>query len=252
MTDAEGYTSLAERMDPMLLVEFVNRYFQALFAAILANGGAVLDVKGDGLLAVWTSDSPDIRMRALVCGGCLQILEAAERFNCQFPASRLPTRIGVDFGAIVLAEVGAFARYEYRAIGDPVNTSSRLEQLNKQLGTRLLVSQHLAEGVEGFVFRDLGYFALPGKRSHLRVFELVAERVSATQRQFDICRAFAPALAAYEAGRLSEAAARFGALGERYPEDGPARFYLERCAERQKRAELSRASAGLAPAGVLV
>jgi class 3 adenylate cyclase len=80
MTDAEGYTGVAERMEPPELVELVNRYFRALFRAVLGNGGLVLDVKGDGILAVWTNEAPDAALRAQVCRSCLQMLEACDRF----------------------------------------------------------------------------------------------------------------------------------------------------------------------------
>jgi adenylate cyclase len=238
MTDAEGYTSVAEGMDPLKLVEFVNSYFKALFGAVLSNGGVVVDVKGDGILAVWTSDSPDIALRARVCKGCLQMLEATNQFNKSFPGRCLPTRIGVDFGPIALANVGAFARYEYRAIGDTVNTCSRLEQLNKKLGTHLLVSEQLAAGVDEFLFRDLGYFMLRGKRSQLRVLELVAERTRATREQAELCRTFKLAVAAYERGRMEEAWLRFSALRARYPEDGASRFFLRRCVEWKRKIEI--------------
>lgn len=247
MTDAEGYTGLAEGMDPGRLVAVVNSYFRALFGAVLSNGGMVVDVKGDGILAVWTSDSPDIALRTRVCEGCLQILEAADQFNKLLPASRLPTRIGVDFGPIALANIGAFARYEYRAIGDTVNTCSRLEQLNKKLGTRLLVSQPLAEGVDQFLFRDLGYFMLRGKRSQLRVLELVAERARAIRPQVELCRAFRLALAAYEGGQIEEALFRFNALHVRYPEDGASRFFLRRCVEWRRKSVLGGATTAANP-----
>ena len=232
MTDAEGYTGVAERMEPPELVALVNRYFRALFRAVLGNGGLVQDVKGDGILAVWTNEAPDAALRAQVCRSCLQMLEASDRFNLCFPARRLPTRIGVDFGPIALANVGAFARYEYRAVGDTVNTSGRLEQLNKLLGTRVLVSEQLAAGVEAFLFRDLGSFVLRGKRAPLRVFELVAAKAAATRRQRALCDAFGPALAAYERGDGERARDAFSGLHERYPEDGPTRVYLRRCLER--------------------
>jgi adenylate cyclase len=233
MTDAEGYTGVAEEMDPPELVGLVNRYFRALFRAVLGNGGLVLDVKGDGILALWTSEAPDAALRARVCRSCLQMVEASDRFNMCFPARRLPTRIGVDFGPVALANVGAFERYEYRAVGDTVNTCARLEQLNKQLGTRVLVSQQLAEGIDGFLFRDLGEFMLRGKRAPLRVLELVAAKAAATRRQRALCEAFALALAAYERGSLGPALEAFGSLRERYPDDGPTRLFLRRCTEAE-------------------
>lgn len=232
MTDAEGYTGLAEGMEPPQLAELVNRYFRELFAAVLGNHGVVIDVKGDGILAVWTSGTEaraSAPLRARVCAACLQILDAAERFNRSSPARRLPTRIGVDFGPIVLANVGALERYEYRAIGDTVNTSSRLEELNKLLGTRLLVSEPLAEGVAGFVFRDLGPFVLRGKRSPVRVLELLAERSRASREQVLLCRRFAIARDMYESGRFDEARLQFSALRAAFPHDGATRFFLQRC-----------------------
>jgi adenylate cyclase len=247
MTDAEGYTGLAEGMEPGKLVEVVNRYFKALFGAVLGNGGGVVDVKGDGILAVWTSAAPDNVLRAQVCRGCLQIQQAVEEFNKSLPASRLPTRIGVDFGPIAFANVGAFSRYEYRAIGDTVNTCSRLQELNKRLGTRILVSQQFAESVEGFLFRDLGYFMLRGKRSRMRVLELVAERAQAAPQEVQLCRAFNLALAAFEGGRIDEARLRFERLRERYPEDAPAHFFWARCTEWNARLDLAAVAATPAP-----
>lgn len=235
MTDAEGYTAVAEAMDPTRLVEFVNSYFRALFGAVLRNGGAVVDVKGDGILALWTDDDPDAAMRARACCGFLQMIKATDRFGQALPASRLPTRIGVDFGPVALANVGAFARYEYRAVGDTVNTCSRLEQLNKELGTRILVSQPFAEGVEGFLFRDLGHFTLRGKRTPLRVLELVATEEQATRRQRDLCEAFAGELALLELGRTGDALRGFRSLCARFPEDGPSRHFLQRCLEWSQR-----------------
>jgi adenylate cyclase len=231
MTDAEGYTGVAEGMNPPELVELVNRYFRAMFRAVLGNGGLVLDVKGDGILAIWTNEAPDAALRAQVCCSCLQMVEASDRFNRCFPARQLPTRIGVDFGPIALANVGAFARYEYRAVGDTVNTCARLEQLNKALGTRVLVSQQFAGGVGGFLFRDVGTFVLRGKRAPLRVLELVAARAAATHRQRALCEAFSAALAAYERGNRAGALDAFASLRERYPDDGPSRVYLRRCLE---------------------
>jgi adenylate cyclase len=231
MTDAEGYTGVAEGMEPLALVELVNRYFRAMFRAVLGNGGLVLDVKGDSLLAIWTSDAPDAALRAKVCRSCLQMVEASDRFNVCLPARRLPTRIGVDFGPIALAKVGAFTRYEYRAVGNTVNTCARLEQLNKLFGTRVLVSQAFAEDVDQFLFRDLGSFVLRGKRAPQRVLELVAARAAASRQQHALCDAFAAALALYERGERSAALDAFASLRERYPQDGPTRVYLRRCLE---------------------
>ena len=253
ITDAERYTSVAESIDPASAVALINRYFESLFGPVYEHGGFVSDVKGDGMLAVWTDASPGAELRARVCRACLELADNAAQFRRGFPAHGLTTRIGAYFGPIALAAVGALAHYEYRAVGDTVNTSSRLEQLNKQLGTRVLVSATLAEGLDEFLFRDLGEFELRGKRNRVRVFELLARRDAASAQQIRLCEDYAAALDAQRDGRWREARARLHALCARSPHDRPARRLLQRCEEalavRARCAALSRrlALAGFAP-----
>jgi adenylate cyclase len=175
ITDAERYTSVAESVDPAEAVEFINRYLEVLFKPVYDNGGIVADVKGDGMLAVWAESSPSAELRARVCRACLQIAADSDRF--------FPTRIGAYYGPIALASVGTDAHREYRAVGDTVNTASRLETLNKQLGTRVLISASLADGLGGFRFRDLGEVELRGKRNPVHVLELLDALKPAPQRR---------------------------------------------------------------------
>lgn len=174
ITDAEHYASVAERIDPAATVDFINRYLEVLFRPVFENGGLVSDVKGDGMLAVWTEAAPSAELRARVCRACLQIAEESERFFRAFPGYGLATRVGAFYGPLALATVGTPAHHEYRAVGDTVNTASRLEDLNKRLGTRVLVSASLAEGLPGFRLRDLGELELRGKRNRVRVLELLS------------------------------------------------------------------------------
>lgn len=229
ITDADRYTSVAEGMDPASMVDFINRYLEVLFRPVFDHGGFVSDVKGDGMLAVWTDAASSRELRARVCRACLEMAEAAARFDRSLPGRGLATRIGAYFGPLALATVGAFTHYEYRAVGDTVNTSSRLEELNKELGTRVLISASLAEGLDEFLFRDLGEFRLRGKRNRVRALELVGWRDAASARERRLCDEFAAALAAQQSGRWHEAQSRLRDLCARYPEDGPSRFHLQRC-----------------------
>lgn len=230
MSDAEHFTEVTDGMDPCEVVELVRVYFNALFAPVVKYGGRVVDVKGDGILAVWTDCSSAPQLRNRVCSACLEMAEAVDHFNAVHPTQRLPTRIGVDIGPIAVADLGALACLQRRAVGDPVVTSSRLEQLNKELGTRILVSAAVAEGEYGHVFRDLGAFRLRGKRSDIRVLELVGHHQAITARQRGLCEGFAAAMRSYQTGECEAAAAAFRRLRSRYPEDGATRYYARRCA----------------------
>src|SRR5688500_4815526 len=127
MTDAERYTSLTESMAPSAIVHMINEYFAALFRPVLNHGGMIADVKGDGVLALWNHESAGSDLKAKVCTAALEIVQAVELLNRAQPARQLPTRLGIDFGPVAIAEVGAHERFEFRAVGDPVNTASRLE-----------------------------------------------------------------------------------------------------------------------------
>jgi adenylate cyclase len=171
ITDAGHYTAIAERIDAAKAVDLVNCYLEVLFKPVFVNGGAVSDVKGDGMLAVWTEPAPSAELRSRVCRACLQMAEGAERFARSLPG--FTTRIGASYGPLALAAIGTPEHHEYRAVGDTVNTASRLEALNKALGTRVLVSASLAEGLPGLRVRDLGKVRLPGKANRVGVLELL-------------------------------------------------------------------------------
>jgi len=229
ITDAERYTSITECIDPASAVALINRYLETLFRPVYAHGGFISDVKGDGVLAVWTEGPSDAELRARVCRACLEMAGPAAPSHSPRPVHGLSTRVGAYVGPIALARVGALAHYEYRAVGDTVNTASRLEALNKLLGTRLLVSAELAKGLDEFLFRDLGEFGLRGKSRQVRVFELVAARASASPDQLQLCDAFAAALDAQRSDRRDAALAHWQELCTRYPEDVPSRYALQRC-----------------------
>ncbi|MEO8630162.1 MAG: adenylate/guanylate cyclase domain-containing protein, partial [Betaproteobacteria bacterium] len=231
VTDADNYTELAERMNPCELVDLLNDYFKTLFAPVQNNGGVVLDVKGDGLLAVWTGTLSDADLRNSVCKACLEMMKAVDEFNARHPRQQLGTRIGVGFGPIALADVGALSCFQYRAVGDTVNTSSRTEQLNKELGTHVLVPSSVARGNTEHLFRNLGTFQLRGKRETVDVLELVAGLGTATREQKALCERFDFALRTYRAGRYDQAVRLFREIARAYPDDKPTRFYVARCSE---------------------
>ena len=137
------------------------------------------------------------------------------------------TRFGANWGKVTLATVGARAHYEYRAVGDPVNTASRIQELNKKFATRILVSQSLVAGVDGFAVRDLGLFLLRGKKTPERIFELIHKKALATAAQLELVSDFEKALQTLHSGEKVAALAAFQDIGARYPSDGATAFYIE-------------------------
>ena len=225
-TDAAKFTTLAEGMASEELADFLNRYFDSLFKPVVEHSGFVSDVVGDAMLAIWPDRDPDTR--AHVCTALLEMREAADGFNQRFAGERMSTRFGANWGKVTLGTVGARAHYEYRAVGDTVNTSNRIQDLNKKLGTQILVSQSLVAGVDGFLTRDLGVFQLRGRKMTERIVELIQKAELATDLEQNLVSEFAIALALLESGEKELALAAFQGIQLRHPADGPVDFYVKR------------------------
>lgn len=222
-TDAEHYTKLSEKLDPVELSTFMNRYFQVVFTPVRAHGGMVSNIVADAVLAVWVVPEMRPEIKTQACRAAVGITAAIERFNRENPTQTLPTRIGIHAGGIVLGNFGAVDHYEYRPVGDIVNTATRLEGLNKYLGTRMLVSAQAYEKVEGMSVRDVGRFIFVGKTLPLQVFELLEGN------ETELCNRFNEALQRFQAGELDAASRSFKMLMQHYPQDGPSHFYSAQC-----------------------
>jgi adenylate cyclase len=229
--DAEKYSSLAETMEPAALKTFMNRFYEVLFTPVKKYQGRVLDVVGDAMLAIWYGESLSAETRSGPCRAALEMAAAVAAFNASADGPKLPVRIGLHSGHVSIGTVGAIDHYEYRAVGDCVNTASRLEGLNKYLKTRILVSEDIIAGIDDFLTRPLGRFILAGKVNALPVHELICERDRAHGGQLLLCETFGRALEAYRKRLWSEAIGLFEEVLEMSPEDGPSRFYLMLCRE---------------------
>lgn len=243
-TDAEKYTSLAETMDPRQLAALMHAYYECLFEPVERYQGKVSDVIGDAMLAIWAAGSADPLLRERACLACLDMVHAVERFNLgRHDRPPLPTRLGLHFGEMVLGNIGARQHYEYRAVGDIVNTANRIQGVNKYLGTRLLVSEEVIKGLENLLLRPLGRFLLPGKSQPVTLFELVSRQSNSHAVQRQLCAAYAQALRVYQTGDQAGALRQFAMVHQRFPEDGPTRFMLAYC--RESRAFSVRETGGL-------
>jgi adenylate cyclase len=231
-TDVEHYTTISEEMGPKELALLMNDYFAELFKPVLQRDGVVSDVVGDAMLAIWASSATNVSVRRNACSAALDMSAAIERFNHAIAGRpELRTRIGLHSGELLLGNIGAAQHYEYRAVGDIVNTATRIEGLNKYLGTRVLASEATIVGLTEFVMRPVGSFVFAGKMKPLNIFELIGLQTQQSYSTAQLCERFDKALGAYVVGRFREAATMFAEVLHSFPEDGPSRFYLRRCEE---------------------
>lgn len=228
-TDAAQYTRLSEQLAPAKLRDLLNQYYAAIFAPIRQAQGVVSDVVGDAVLALWAAAQSNPVQHQQACMAALQLQTAVTQFNQQYPATPLPTRIGLHCGEIVMGHVGAMDHFEYRAVGDIVNTATRLEGLNKLLSTRLLASTEVLHGVPGLISREIGRFLFAGKSQPITVHEILGTTDSTVPHLTYKTEHFAMALAAFRQQQWDIAQQLFDDILHQIGEDGPSRYYRECC-----------------------
>lgn len=229
ITDAQGYTSVAERISSEQLVDLVNDYLDVVISPIRRHGGEVSDIKGDSVLALWASRQDDLAIRNAACRAITDIAQAVAEWNASNPYdAQLPTRIGLHCGTMTLASVGAADHYEQRAVGDIVNTASRLEQLSKELGTHLLLSEKALEDIDQAVTRYVGSFVLKGRTKPLRVCELLGWSEPVRADYANWAEPFARGVSAFERKQWDEAEAAFDAVLTLRDRDPVANWYRKR------------------------
>ncbi|HEY4732310.1 MAG TPA: adenylate/guanylate cyclase domain-containing protein, partial [Gammaproteobacteria bacterium] len=233
-TDAEQYTRLSEQMDPKALGKLMNEYYHAIFAPVKRHEGIVSDVVGDSMLALWTSPHPKREFRVQACHAALELIQAQDQFNLANQNHPLPTRIGLHCGTMLLGNVGAIDHYEYRAVGDIVNTATRIQGVNKYFGTYLLISEEALSGVDGMLTREVGHFILMGKSKPVRLFEILCREEDANESLHNLCNEFTHALMAFRERCWDQAAREFTKIHETYNEDPASHFYLKLCAHYTK------------------
>ena len=234
-SDVAGYTSMSERMGPQELNEFMHRYFEVVFEPIRENGGLVVALEGDAILAIWKAARPEAALRRQACQAALGVARAVRRFNESLETLELPTRIGVHAGQIFLGNIGAGGHYAYSATGDTVNTAARLETLNKQLGTAILVSEDAIRDLEGLLTREAGTFRLKGKTQPIVVHELLCRLDESAAEQRKACALFAEGLDAFRSQAWDEAHAIFSRMIDAAGENGLATFYLQLCEQHSRK-----------------
>ncbi|NOT11597.1 MAG: adenylate/guanylate cyclase domain-containing protein [Methylococcaceae bacterium] len=221
-TDAGQYTTLSEVMTPQDMNVLMNSYYGVMFPQVTRHNGIISDVIGDAMLALWAKPVADIQCKINACQAALKIKSEVDHFN-RSQNQQLPTRLGLHYGEMRLGNVGAMDHFEYRAIGDTVNTATRIEGLNKLLGTQILVSSSVIESLTGFCTRELGTFLLKGKTFPITIFELIEP---GDKDWFRLVSTFAESYHLFQRDQWSEALESFITIGKNYPNDGPTQFYI--------------------------
>jgi adenylate cyclase len=209
-TDIAGFTSISEKMDPVDLAKLLNDYLTRMTNIVFANKGVLDKYIGDAVMAFWNAPIANPDHAYLACKTALEMQKETGEFGM---------RIGINTGDMVVGNMGSQMRFDYSLLGDNVNLGSRLEGINKEYGTKILISQSTQSLISNkLITRFIDTVAVKGKEKGVRIYEL---RDTNYDKNFDTAREL------YEKGDFSKAIKIF----EKIKDDPPAKVFLKRCEE---------------------
>jgi adenylate cyclase len=179
--DLRGFTAMAEDVAPRHMAALLNDYLTVMIDVILERHGVVQDFVGDGILAVFGVPSHDPEHAWHAAVSAVEMQAALRRHHGSSEAERRvrqPIGVSMHSGQVFAGAVGSPRKWKYGVVGDTVNVASRLEELNRYLGTSILMSGQmqalLSDRVEA---RRRGWFPVRGRINPVEVYELLAVRV---------------------------------------------------------------------------
>lgn len=175
-SDVRGFTAMSEQGAPEDVVAQLNEYFSAMVDLVFANRGTVDKFVGDMVMALFGAPLDDDRHADRAVRTALAMVEELERLNDRWRATGRPTLaigIGINSGEMIAGNIGSERIRSYTVIGDAVNLGSRLESLNKEKGTSIIVSEATATRLrEHYDLRSLGSVVVRGRQQAVTIFEV--------------------------------------------------------------------------------
>lgn len=240
-SDIRGFTTVSEKADPLELFELLNEYLNAMTDVLAQNSGTLDKFIGESIMAFWGAPNPqrDHAYRACCCA--LDMLVREEQLRRKWQAQGKPyvaTGLGLSSGRVAVGSLGSERRRSLTVIGETVNLASRLEGLNRDYGTHIIVNESTyAEAKDcGFVFRELDLIRVKGKLQPVTICELVGRTgedsvygpPEEVRKRLEL---FQKARALYCQRQWQSAQDAFQSILDQWPGDGPSRAYWKRCQE---------------------
>jgi adenylate cyclase len=160
--DIEAFTSLTDTLGARRVVEFLNDYFPAMAEIIERHGGVITQFQGDAVLAVFNVPIRDRNHAANALTAAMEIVRETD--TREFAGVRVRNRVGISTGRVLAGAVGSREQRTYTVHGNTVNLASRIENMNKDYGTRILISGKTAERCGQFALRQIGEVQIRGYR----------------------------------------------------------------------------------------
>jgi adenylate cyclase len=233
-SDVRGFTTISEKLEPQALSDVLNQYLTPMTELVFANKGTLDKYMGDAVMAFFGApiSFPDHAKYACRCA--LASLRKLAELQKEFAAKNLPNidiGIGINTGDMSVGNMGSDTVRSYTVMGDSVNLASRLEGINKEYGTRIIISEFTFADVKNdFTCREVDWVRVKGKMEPVRIFELISEG-KADETKTKMLVEFQAGFELYHKKDFSAALAKFNHALEILPGDPVSEIYVERCQE---------------------
>jgi adenylate cyclase len=238
-SDIRGFTTISEKLDAQDLAIFLNQYLSDMTSLVFEYAGTLDKYIGDAVMAFWGAPFEVDDHAINGCNSALRMMQRVRAMQQEWQAQgkpKLDIGIGLNSGVASVGNMGSELRYGYTALGDTVNLSSRLEGLNKDYGTHIIVNEttYGATRAAEFVYRELDVIRVKGKSQPVTIYGLISRKGeasvygSAEEVQLRL-EEFARGREQYRKRLWEEAQQTFQSILDRWGEDGPSRLYWKRC-----------------------
>ena len=191
-SDIRGFTTVSEQGEPEAIVAQLNEYFSRMVEVLFAHHGTLDKFVGDMIMGLFGAPLEDTAHADHAVEAALAMVHALEDLNRRWTTQGRPTLdvgIGINSGEMVAGNIGSETIMSYTVIGDAVNLAARLEALNKQYGSRIIISEHTLRRLQHrYAVRPLGDVTVRGKSHAVAVFEIRTHAGSVSEEAAVVAR----------------------------------------------------------------
>ena len=235
-SDIRGFTSFSESMTPEDLVTLLNRYFTPMAHIVRENEGMLDKYIGDAIMAFFNAPIDVENHAQKACTAAIEMIKHLELLNLELDKEGKPAikiGIGLNTDSVIVGNMGSDDRFNYTVIGDGVNLASRVEGLNKNYRTSILITENTYKQLDhSFLCRRLEAVKVKGKEEAVVLYELMINN----PRNQEIKKSFEEVLISFEAQEFKEASIGFKKLSEKY-EDKVSELFYEKSLRNLERLE---------------
>jgi len=231
-SDVRGFTTISEKLDPHALSDLLNEYLTPMTEIVFKNQGTLDKYMGDAVMAFFGAPIPIEKHAHFACRAALESLTKLFQLQKEFALRGLPIidiGIGLNSGEVSAGNMGSETVRSYTVMGDAVNLASRLEGINKEYGTRIIISEFTFRKVsDAFTCREIDWVRVKGKTKPVKIYELIKEG-KLTGEDLKHLETYNQAYSLYRSQNFIDSQELFSRALDLKPEDQVSQMFITRC-----------------------